>query len=150
VKPTDQLVVQKYLHKPHLIDNFKYDLRVYVIMTGVNPLRVYVYKDGLARFATAEYEKPSDKNCKNLFMHLTNYAINKESENFVQSTKNNEDVASKRSMLNVLEGIGIDYGDEALDKLKLDIYDLIIKSLSMATSQVSHLIRSCHADDAEN
>ena len=134
LKATDQLVVQKYIHKPHLIDNFKYDLRVYVILTGVNPLRVYVYKDGLARFATAEYEKPSDKNCKNLFMHLTNYAINKESENFVQSTKNNEDVASKRSMINVLEGIGADSGEDALDKLKIEIYDLIIKSLSMATS----------------
>lgn len=59
-------------------------------------------------------------------------------------------MASKRSIVNVFEGIGIDYGEEALDKLKFNIYDLIIKSLSMATSQVSHLIRSCHADDVEN
>ena len=49
----------------------------------INPLRVYIYKDGLARFATEKYEKPSDKNINNLFMHLTNYAINKFSENFV-------------------------------------------------------------------
>jgi len=83
VKPTDQLVVQKYLHKPHLIDGFKYDLRIYVLLCGISPLRVYIYKDGLARFATEKYEKPSEKNTNNLFMHLTNYAINKESENFV-------------------------------------------------------------------
>lgn len=43
-------------------------------------------------------------------------------------------MASKRSMLSVLEGIGIDYGDDVLDKLKIEIYDLIIKSLSMSTS----------------
>ena len=64
-----------------MIDGFKYDLRIYVFVNGINPLRVYIYKDGLARFATEKYEKPSDKNINNLFMHLTNYAINKFSEN---------------------------------------------------------------------
>jgi tubulin polyglutamylase TTLL6/13 len=54
------------MHKPHLVDGFKYDLRVYVFVNGMNPLRVYVYKDGLARFATVPYEKPSEKNLKNL------------------------------------------------------------------------------------
>jgi tubulin polyglutamylase TTLL6/13 len=62
LKPSDQLVVQKYMHKPHLIDGMKYDLRVYVFVNGMNPLRVYVYKDGLARFATVKYEKPAEKN----------------------------------------------------------------------------------------
>ena len=71
------------MHKPHLVDGFKYDLRVYVFVNGMNPLRVYVYKDGLARFATQKYEKPSEKNLGNSMMHLTNYAINKESDNFV-------------------------------------------------------------------
>ena len=44
--------MQKYIKRPHLIDGLKYDLRIYVILVGVNPLRVYVYKDGMARFAT--------------------------------------------------------------------------------------------------
>lgn len=99
IKPTDQLVVQKYIVNPHTLDGFKYDLRVYVVLVGINPLRVYVYKDGLARLATEKYQKPNDKNMKNIFMHLTNYAINKENENY----ENNEgvdkdDVGSKRSM----------------------------------------------------
>ena len=99
VKPSDQVVVQKYLHKPHLIDGYKYDLRIYVLVNGVNPLRVYVYKDGLARFATEKYKKPDDKNIDNQCMHLTNYAINKASENFVQNTGvNADDVGSKRSL----------------------------------------------------
>jgi len=62
-------------------------------------LRIYIYKDGLARFATIEYKKPSDKNLMELCMHLTNYAINKKNENFVANQdKNNDDMGSKRSL----------------------------------------------------
>jgi len=38
-----------------LIDNFKFDLRIYVLLAGVEPLRIYVYKEGLGRLATNEF-----------------------------------------------------------------------------------------------
>ncbi len=66
-----------------MIDNLKFDLRIYVLLYGVNPLRVFVFKDGLARFATEPYVKSEQDSIDNLFMHLANYAINKNSENFV-------------------------------------------------------------------
>ena len=47
-----QMVVCEYVNKPLLLDGYKFDLRVYVAMTSINPLRVYIYEDGLARFAT--------------------------------------------------------------------------------------------------
>ena len=68
--------------KPYLIDGFKFDLRLYVLVNGISPLRVYLWNDGLARFATVPYEIPNQKNMSNLFMHLTNYAINKDSPDF--------------------------------------------------------------------
>jgi len=121
------------MHKPHLIDGFKYDLRVYVFLNGISPLRVYIFKDGLARFATAKYKKPDDKNCSNLFMHLTNYAINKESENFVANTdKNADDVGSKRSLQAILDHIEDEFDSEAMENLQKGIYDIIIKSLCLA------------------
>lgn len=52
IEKSDPLIVQRYLSNPMLIDGLKFDLRVYVLITSVNPLRVFMYKDGIARFAT--------------------------------------------------------------------------------------------------
>jgi tubulin polyglutamylase TTLL6/13 len=70
------------MHKAFLIDKLKFDLRIYVMLCGVDPLRIYFYKEGLCRLATCEYKPPAQNNLSNLFMHLTNYAINKFSSKF--------------------------------------------------------------------
>jgi len=43
---------QRYIARPHLINDTKYDLRIYVLMTSINPLRIYLYDEGLVRFAS--------------------------------------------------------------------------------------------------
>ena len=55
----------------------QFDMRVYVVVTSVDPLRVYLFKDGLVRLATEPYVVPTAKNLAHTRMHLTNYAINK-------------------------------------------------------------------------
>merc|ERR1719316_1814864 len=59
----------------------KFDLRVYALVTSLDPLEVYVCREGLARFCTAKYEAPTAENMANAWMHLTNYSLNKNSAN---------------------------------------------------------------------
>jgi hypothetical protein len=69
--------VQQYIANPMHINSFKFDLRIYVLVTSVNPLRVYVYDEGLCRLASEKYDM---NNLKNVYSHLTNYSINKKNE----------------------------------------------------------------------
>ena len=50
------------LSQPFLIDGYKFDLRIYTLVTGCDPLRIFVFKDGLARFATTKYVEPTQHN----------------------------------------------------------------------------------------
>ena len=76
-------VISRYITNPLLINGHKFDLRIYVIVTSYEPLRVYVFKEGLARFASESYSTKFNKN--NRYMHLTNYSINKKNDKFVQN-----------------------------------------------------------------
>ena len=71
----DLSVISRYITNPLLINGHKFDLRIYVMVSSYEPLRVYVFKEGLARFASETYTSSVNKD--NKFMHLTNYSINK-------------------------------------------------------------------------
>ena len=99
VQPGEHYVIQKYLTKPFLMEGLKFDMRVYILLAGCDPLRIYIYNDGLARFATEQYIQPSGKNLDNMCMHLTNYAINKGNSKFVFNTsEENDGEGHKRSL----------------------------------------------------
>lgn len=80
-------LVSKYLSKPHLLRGFKYDMRIYIVVTSFEPLKAYIFKQGLVRLATQPYSTAKGS-LKKRFIHLTNFSINKKAENYVKNTKN--------------------------------------------------------------
>ena len=66
------MVVAKYIDNPLLVNGHKWDLRLYVSVTSYDPLVIYLYEEGLVRFATVRYDS-TGKNLWNPCMHLCNY-----------------------------------------------------------------------------
>ena len=83
VQLDDNAIVSKYVENPLLINGHKFDLRLYVVVTSYEPLRIYIYEEGLVRFASEKYTLTDVKT--NLFNQLTNYSINKKNVNFVKN-----------------------------------------------------------------
>jgi hypothetical protein len=52
VNVEDLSIISRYICNPLLINGHKFDLRIYVLVASIDPLRIYVFKEGLARFAT--------------------------------------------------------------------------------------------------
>ena len=66
-------------------------------------------------------------------MHLTNYAINKDSDNFIPNmSETDDDVGSKRSYTSVLKRIRAEFGEKRCQQVIGEIKDLIIKTLCIA------------------
>lgn len=123
----DNLLVCKYISNPLLVDGFKFDLRLYVGVTCFDPVRVYLYEEGLTRFATVKYDR-TGKNIKNVCMHLTNYSVNKKNADFVRCPDPEvEDFGNKWSMsamLRYLKQIGKD-----TTALMMRIEDVVVKTI---------------------
>ncbi|XP_074863093.1 tubulin polyglutamylase TTLL13 [Carettochelys insculpta] len=137
IKHGERLICQQYISKPLLIDGFKFDLRIYVLVTSCDPLKIFVYEEGLARFATRRYIEPSSSNQDDICMHLTNYAINKHSENFIR-----DDTMGSKRKLSALNAWMTDNGYDTTG-LWEDIEDIIIKTLISAHPVLKHNYHTC-------
>lgn len=72
IPASEHFIVQQYIHKPLLLDGYKFDLRVYVLVTSCDPLRIFLFNDGLVRLATEKYLLPHESNIVRLLcIHLS-------------------------------------------------------------------------------
>ena len=71
-------VVQKYIENPLLIMNRKIDIRVWVVVSNWNPLKLYYFKEPYVRFGCNDYDP---KTPSNVYSHLTNASVTEKCRN---------------------------------------------------------------------
>ena len=90
VSRTKAVLIQRYIKNPLLLSNRrKFDIRIYVFVTSMDPLKVYLYDEGVVRFATREYNSDA-RSLRQKDVHLTNYSINVKKKGFVEPTADDE------------------------------------------------------------
>jgi tubulin polyglutamylase TTLL9 len=116
-------IAQKYLMNPLLVGGKKFDLRIYALVTSYNPLTVYLYRTGFARFTHHRYSTNTEDLNNNL-VHLTNVAVQKTSDNY------DKVIGGKWDLRNLKVYLMSKYSREKINTLFSDIQDIVLKSLN--------------------
>lgn len=118
----DPYIISRYIDDPLLVGGKKFDLRLYVLVTTYRPLRVYLYRHGFCRFCVEQYTSDVAE-FDNIFVHLTNVAIQKQAEDYNDRHGGKWDVSD---LMLFIEGTR---GKAARDKLAADMESVIVHSL---------------------
>lgn len=140
----NKFVISKYMNNPHLIKDKKYDLRLYVLVTGLQPLRIYLNKEGLVRIAVDTYSL-NNNSIENKFIHLTNTAINKKSKKYANPKDSDDENANKWNLntyKNYLKKQNIDI-NILFEKIK----DIIIKTIISGQKKLVDITKSINISD---
>ena len=130
---SEPMVIQRYLKHPLLLSGFKFDLRIYVLITALNPLEVFLYKEGFARMSTVQYTLNPDK-LGNKFVHLTNSSIQKHNPNSQTDPLDHSFGGTKISLETLKQRLqfqGINF-----DTIWQQIREIIVKSLLAVQSEM--------------
>ena len=124
--PND-FILTKYISYPHLIHKHKYDFRIYILVTGISPFRIYLYQEGLVRFATEKYSLDFNK-LDELYRHLTNVGMNVRNTKAYKKAVNADTTEGNRWSLQVYRSYCEKHGIN-FKKIWSQIADIAIKSL---------------------
>lgn len=140
----EQVVIQEYIANPLLVDGYKFDLRLYVLVTSFNPLEAFFYEDGFMRVCTRLYQ---DGDLSDLFVHLTNSSIQKDNAEAISASANpiNEAGGSETSGTKMtleflwkrLAAMGAD-----VERVRRDIDEVILKSLMCGEDHIPFQVNS--------
>ena len=130
-------MLEKYIYNPHLINKKKYDIRLYLLVTGFNPLKIYLYENGLVRFCSENFDIDPDK-MNNNYVHITNFSVNKAIAKIKSGQEDEIDFATKWSIF-ALKGYflekKLDFNPvwrrikDIMIKLIISVFDLAIPPL---------------------
>ena len=82
----EYIMIQKYLEKPLLYQGRKFDIRIWVMFMTNRENEVYIFKEGHLKATSLKYNPDS----KDLFVHLTNYSVQKHNIHFSKIEIGNE------------------------------------------------------------
>ena len=77
-------VISKYIKNPLLVGGKKFDMRIYCLVTSYNPIKAYLFQLGFCRFCNEKFSI-DEADINNIYMHLTNVAIQKKYEKYSAS-----------------------------------------------------------------
>lgn len=89
------------------------------------------------RFATSRYREPTGHNTTNVYMHLTNYAVNKHSRTYVVD----DELGSKRKISTLNKWF--ESKDYNLEDIWASTDDVIIKTIIAAHPMLKHSYHTC-------
>ena len=139
--PTNhQTIASRYITNPFLINQKKFDLRIYAFVTSIIPLRIYRFNEGLTRFSANKYNLDINDRCA----HLTNYAVNKNNKNYIPNDSPFEvDYNSSKWTLTSLKQYLEDNGIKS-DLVFEKIDDIIIKTfISCENNLINAISKYC-------
>lgn len=157
-KGTKTMVCQRYVGNPMLVLGRKFDLRMYCCITGFDPLRIYLFDQGLVRFAAEPYPG-EDKELESVYAHLTNYSISKTSvlakasKGKAEDGEEAVDIKWTISDLQVWlrETHGAKKGDEMWAAIHARAKAVVVKSfLSIEAEVISRIRKECKHDPTGN
>ena len=115
-------VISRYIDNPLLIGGKKFDLRIYVLVTNYRPLKVWLYSMGFGRFCNENYTTDIAE-MDNMFVHLTNVAIQKCSDKY------NDKHGGKWTLQSLKFYVEMTRGRAVANKMVEDTNNIIIHSL---------------------
>lgn len=78
------IIIQKYIERPLLYYQRKFDIRIWVLIT--HNLEAFVFKEGHLKTCSVHYDIGNN----NSYVHITNYSLQKHNENFSKFEMGNE------------------------------------------------------------
>eukprot|EP00924_Labyrinthula_sp_SR-Ha-C_P011373 augustus_masked-scaffold_36-processed-gene-2.34-mRNA-1 protein AED:0.33 eAED:0.33 QI:0/-1/0/1/-1/1/1/0/889 len=138
-------VIQRYISNPLLLNKRKFDLRLYVLITSLAPLKVYLHDEGFIRTCFEEFSVDLF-NLGNKLVHLTNTSIQKRAPftarsscSSIPSVAAHEKGKSKLSLSYLWRNFAALYNrsEKDMKTLKDRIDELILISIKACVRQMS-------------
>ena len=125
---SNKIILQKYIEKPLLYNGRKFDMRIWVLLT--QKMEIYLFKEGHLKATSLNYSLEST----DLYIHLTNYSVQKYSDNFEKFESGNEISFNELQIsLNNYYNLNIDVRKDILSKIK----NIIVMSMESVKKKIN-------------